>query len=219
MDKNVVSQHLQDLEGKFSRWGLDACLVAGRAEIETMMCSVGKEAVHPVSEIEPRQIDQGQAFWLTLKRGDLHIACIAARFIHLTPMGFECYWRELCAGKYPNQKCPVGSVSEDIQRALHGKIVYFGGVQVAKSEQGSISKLGAFIEYAKLISMRMWSFDKIYTIINTEHRPLARVYRFGSIFEAAVRWTSPPPDGLSNDQLYLVEGRSEFENRLAPQPG
>ncbi|MFV1728643.1 hypothetical protein VWY34_15480 [Phaeobacter sp. JH20_02] len=206
MNEERITRRLEELRLKLSESGVEVCLVDSADAIEAMMQDVGKDGSHPVSEVELDQISNGLAFWLALKKGRHFVACISARFTEITDGGFEEYWRDFCAEKYPCRSSLVLGVRAEVDALIHGRVVYFGGVQVAENVQGNISRLRAFIEFAKLQAHSMWQWDTAFTIINAKHRPLARVYRFTDLIEGAVCWSDPPPKGLSNDQIFLTQG-------------
>ncbi|MQY41514.1 hypothetical protein GG681_02585 [Epibacterium sp. SM1969] len=219
MKNALVQRKSEQLKEKLSQRGFELRLVQDEQCLGQMFNDIGKTETHPVSELHLDQLKRGEGFWLAMQHEGEFVTCISARVEHLHDRSFGEFWTNHCQSKYPERTHLVDQVSDQLNTTLDGCLVYFGGVQVAEGWQGNIARLKLFCDFARCVAYDRWAFDWLYTIINRKHRALSRIYGFEEIFDDAVSWVDPVPEGLSNDQVYLASRRQMVEARLFANPG
>ncbi len=220
MENRSIRSHMRAIEERFAADGLSLNVVTRSDALPEMFADVGKEKVHPMSEVTAEELQSGDAFWLALNRGDRCITCISAKLVDLGEGDFDRYFRGLAASRYGDRDDVVASVSQPLVDELQGRLIYFGGIEVAPDERGGIRRLGDFAQYVKLLAALRWDFDWMYTIINYKHRRLADDYGFNGKYRNAISWKDPAPEGLANDQMILGINAVHFSHILqSVEPG
>lgn len=220
MKKELISQHMKAIEERMAANGLKISVRTSLASIEEGLRQVGKTHVHPISEISVAELEAGRAFWLFTERDGCCVSCISARRATLEEEDFDSHFRSHAQSKYEGRPDVVACVSQPLIEDLKGRLIYFGGIEVAEGERGGIRQLSDFAQYAKLLAASLWEFDWMYTIIAYKHRRLADDYGFVGKYRNAVTWNDPIPDGLANDQMFLGLNSSHFGHILnTVEPG
>lgn len=220
MKNDLIIQHMQAIEDRMKQGGLRVSIRRSLARVEEGLEDVGKDSIHPISQVSKAEMEQGRAFWLFTEREGNCVSCISARRANLKGEDFESYFRSHAQSKYRNRKNVVADVSPPLNADLKGRLIYFGGIQVAANERGGIRQLGDFAQYAKLLAASLWDFDWMYTIIAYKHRRLADDYGFTGKYRNAITWNDPIPEGLSNDQMFLGLNSTHFGHILKTvEPG
>lgn len=220
MERQILQRHMRAIEKRFSEDGLSLHASQSPDEIERLWKEVGKERVHPMSEVSTEELNTGRAFWLFLKRDGRSVACISAKRVDLGGETFGDYFRNLAAQKYHGRPDVVARVSQPLDDELQGRLIYFGGIELAPDERGGVRKLGDFAQYVKMLAAERWEFDWMYTIIAYKHRRLADDYGFNGKYRNAVSWADPVPEGLANDQMFLGLNAVHFSHLLnSVEPG
>ena len=220
MEQNDIRTHMQAIEDRFTAEGLSLYVCTRPDELPALLREVGKKSIHPMSEVSEEELSSGRAFWLFLKREDRCITCISAKLVDLGGKDFGRYFRGLAASRYGGREEVVASVSQPLIDELQGRLIYFGGIEVAPDERGGIRRLGDFAQYVKLLAALRWDFDWMYTIIAYKHRRLADDYGFNGKYRNAIEWADPVPDGLANDQMILGLNAVHFSHVISSvEPG
>ncbi|MCB4456847.1 hypothetical protein [Leisingera sp. McT4-56] len=220
MEHNNILTHMQAIADRFSAEGLSLYVCSSPAELPALLEEIGKKRVHPMSEVSDEELRSGRAFWLFLKRDGKCITCISAKNIDLGSQDFGNYFRSLAASRYGGRDGVVASVSQPLVDELRGRLIYFGGIEVAPDERGGIRRLGDFAQYVKLLAALRWEFDWMYTIIAYKHRRLADDYGFNGKYRNAISWADPVPEGLANDQMILGLNAVHFSHIVSSvEPG
>lgn len=220
MEHNSILTHMQAIADRFTAEGLSLHVSTSPAELPALLAEVGKTRVHPMSEVSSEELRSGRAFWLFLKRDGRCITCISAKRIDLDGQDFGDYFRGLAASRYGGRDRVVESVSQPLVDELQGRLIYFGGIEVAPEERGGIRRLGDFAQYVKLLAALRWEFDWMYTIIAYKHRRLADDYGFNGKYRNAISWADPVPEGLANDQMILGLNAVHFSHIVSSvEPG
>ncbi|MFY0310601.1 hypothetical protein ACFMBG_11990 [Leisingera sp. D0M16] len=220
MENKIILKHMRAIEKRFSADGLSLHVCTTPEELPALLGDVGKKRVHPMSEVSEDDLRSGRAFWLFLKREDKCITCISARSVDLGGKDFGSYFRDLATSRYRGRDEVVASVSQPLIDELRGRLIYFGGIEVAPDERGGIRRLGDFAQYVKLLAATWWDFDWMYTIIAYKHRRLADDYGFNGKYRNAISWADPVPEGLANDQMILGLNAVHFSHIISSvEPG
>ncbi|MCF6433828.1 MULTISPECIES: hypothetical protein [unclassified Leisingera] len=220
MEHQSIHTHMQAIEERFKADGLTLYVCEDPEELPPLLREVGKKKVHPMSETSEDELKSGRALWLFLKREGRCIICISAKLVDLGEKDFGDYFRNLAASKYVGRDDVVASVSQPLVDELRGRLIYFGGIEVAPDERGGIRRLGDFAQYVKLLAAMRWDFDWMYTIIAYKHRRLADDYGFNGKYRNAIRWVEPVPEGLANDQMILGLNAVHFSHIVSSvEPG
>ncbi|UWQ56305.1 hypothetical protein [Leisingera caerulea] len=220
MERKSILTHMRAIEGRFNAEGLTLYVCTDPQELPALLEDVGKKRVHPMSEVSDDDLESGRAFWLFLKREDRCITCISAKSVDLGGKDFGNYFRGLAASRYGGRDEVVASVSQPLVDELRGRLIYFGGIEVAPDERGGIRRLGDFAQYVKLLAATRWDFDWMYTIIAYKHRRLADDYGFNGKYRNAICWSDPVPEGLANDQMILGLNAVHFSHIVSSvEPG
>jgi len=215
-----IIRHINAIEKKAEGMGLGFHKSTCRFEVQSLLDEVGKPSIHPMSTVSDGELESGKAFWLFLSKGGSCIACISAKMIDLNDGDFASYFQTLAQERYHNRIDPVENVSQPVIDSLEGRLVYFGGIEFSSSHRGNIRVLGNFAQYARLVAALQWEFDWMYTIIARRHRRLADDYGFETSLRNAVKWSSPAPEGLANDQMFLATSSTHFYHVLSSvEPG
>ena len=220
MERQNIHSHMQAIEERFNAEGLSLYVCENPKKLPALLKEVGKKKVHPMSEVSEDELASGRALWLFLKRDGRCIFCISAKLVDLGEKDFGNYFRNLAASKYIGRDDVVASVSQPLVDELRGRLIYFGGIEVAPDERGGIRRLGDFAQYVKLLSAMRWDFDWMYTIIAYKHRRLADDYGFNGKYRNAISWAEPVPEGLANDQMILGLNAVHFSHIVrSVEPG
>lgn len=220
MENKIILTHMRAIEKRFNADGLSLHVCTAPEELPALLGDVGKKRVHPMSEVSEDDLRSGRAFWLFLKREDRCITCISAKSVDLDGKDFGNYFRDLAATRYRGRDEVVASVSQPLVDELRGRLIYFGGIEVAPDERGGIRRLGDFAQYVKLLAATRWDFDWMYTIIAYKHRRLADDYGFNGKYRNAISWADPIPEGLANDQMILGLNAVHFSHIVSSvEPG
>ncbi|MEL6411599.1 MAG: hypothetical protein AAFQ38_14475 [Pseudomonadota bacterium] len=220
MEQSNIHSHMQAIEEQFNAEGLTLSVVTNADELPLLLAEVGKKNIHPMSSVSQDELSEGHAFWLFLKRENKCISCISAKLVDLGGKDFGKYFRGLAAARYSDRSDVVTSVSQPLVDELHGRLIYFGGVEVAPHERGNLRRLGGFVHYVKLMAAKRWDFDWMYTIVAYKHRRLADDYGFNGKYRNAISWSDPVPEGLANDQMILGLNAVHFSHIVSSvEPG
>lgn len=220
MTNDQILLHMKAIEERLEAAGLSLSTRTSPGLVEEGLQEVGKKSVHPMSEVHDEELAQGRAFWLFLEREGKCVSCISAKKVNLNGENFGSHFRTLAQSRYAGRCDVVTDVSQPLIDDLKGRLIYFGGIEVAPGERGGIRQLSDFAQYAKLLAATLWEFDWMYTIIAYRHRRLADDYGFTGKYRNAVTWTAPVPEGLSNDQMFLGLNSLHFSHILnSVEPG
>lgn len=220
MERKSIRSHMQAIEERFNADNLSLYVCDNPDELPALLREVGKKGVHPMSDVSEEELSSGRAFWLFLRKADRCIICISAKLVDLHGQDFGDYFRSLAAARYNGRDDIVASVSQPLIDELRGRLIYFGGIEVAPDERGGIRRLGDFAQYVKLLAAMRWDFDWMYTIVAYKHRRLADDYGFNGKYRNAICWADPIPEGLANDQMILGLNAVHFSHIVSSvEPG
>lgn len=220
MTNEYIQLHMKAIEDRMSALGLSLATRNTLEGVRKGLEEVGKTSVHPISKIHDDELSEGRAFWLFLEREGRCISCISAKKINLNDEDFGSHFRSFAQSRYVGRSDVVADVSQPLVDDLKGRLIYFGGIEVAPGERGGIRQLSDFAHFAKLLAATLWEFDWMYTIIAYRHRRLADDYGFAGKYRNAVTWHAPVPEGLSNDQMFLGLSSTHFSHIVnSVEPG
>jgi hypothetical protein len=220
MTNDQVVLHMKAITERMAAAGLTLSTRSEQSSVDEGLQQVGKMRVHPMSQVHEDELADGRAFWLFLEREGRCISCISAKLVCLEGEDFGSHFRSLAESRYSGRCGVVSDVSQPLVDDLKGRLIYFGGIEVAPGERGGIRQLSDFAQYAKLLAATRWEFDWMYTIIAYRHRRLADDYGFTGKYRNAVTWSTPVPEGLSNDQMFLGLNSIHFSHILnSVEPG
>jgi len=214
MTPQKIRAHMEAIQVKMESRDLEFYVSRQHNEVLKLISEVGKPYIHPMSRVKKRELVDGRAFWLFLRKDGRCIACISVRSISLDGVDFGTFFKKLAAEQYAEKANVVRSVSQPVVDLLSGELVYLGGIEFAPDQRGSIKVLGNFTQYARLMAASLWEFDWMYTIIAHRHRRLADDYGFETSIRNAVSWADPIPEGLANDQMILTTSKVHFSHVL-----
>lgn len=220
MNYEILRSHISAVEKNFSSQGAELFVSTSVDEIAECLEEVGKPSVHPLTSVSEKDMSEGRAFWLFLRAEGECVACISAKFFDLGDEDFSQFFHRYTRQQYHSDSDLLGGVAQPLIDEVKGRVIYFGGIEVASGSQGSLTRLASFSHYVKLLAASRWDFDWMYTIIANKHRKLADYYGFHWKLPNALTWNAPVPEGLANDHIILATNPTHFEHRLlASEPG
>ncbi|MFS4579938.1 hypothetical protein [Phaeobacter sp. C3_T13_0] len=220
MQNANITAHLSAIGARMREKGLYPYIETDHSALSPLFEQVGKEKVHPMSSVSEKELGDGKAFWLFLQKEGRSIACISAKLIELGRGDFGSYMSGLASSRYERASKVVSNVAQPLIDEMSGRMIYFGGIEFAADQKGSVRLLGDFAQYAKLTSALRWEFDWMYTIIAYRHRRLADDYGFHWRLRNAIHWSDPVPEGLANDHMVLATNPAHFFHVLGSvKPG
>lgn len=183
-------------------------------KIAAKVQQVGRLETIPMMDVDRLDFEQGQAFWLFLKKGEERVASVSAKSVDLRNETLGSYTRRTSRGQYKRSFDPIHYM-DPMFDVIRGMVVYTGQVQTEKKDRptGNVqpSDLLKFLKVMQLVILARWKFDWMYGFVGESHIPLNRLYGFSCVIRRAIVWREPVPEGRENSHALLASPRRQVE--------
>lgn len=166
------------------------------ATIPELIERVGKPYLTPLSSPLHNDLTEGNSIWLVAEEGDEPVYLGCARLEDLGRESIASYWSRSLERAYPNREGEgvIENVRLEVDRAIGGRIVYFGDLFVKGHRRGSRKALRTFVAIGHLAVSLKWNPDWTYCFVREADvlRGAAALYGFTMLYPNPFSWVNPP---------------------------
>jgi|26BtaG_2_1085354.scaffolds.fasta_scaffold00748_12 hypothetical protein len=206
---------LGDLGAALHEQGYKVREVDDFGEVPDLIRRIGKPYLTPLSDPGHNDFTRANAIWLVAESGGEPAFLGCARLEDLGQEPVSRYWRRSLKRAYrPEEGMEIiTSARPEVDRAISGRLVYFGDLFASKKHQSSksIFTLRSFISIGHLAAALKWDPDWIYCFVREQDlmRGAALRYCFSMHFPEPFSWIDPPAP-RSNSEWLVALPRSEL---------
>lgn len=160
---------------------------------------------------------EGNCTWTVGFMDDEPVVFGVARLEDLGREALSSYWARVYNRLYPRDvgHC-IASVAPDVDRALTGRLAYFGDLFVSPKVRRLQYARMAFVGLGHLCVSMKWSPDVSYCMVTQRHamRGAHLAYGFNNLLQSAVTWVDSPPQRSDSDCLAYIP-KSELRGAIS----
>jgi len=207
----VLSEQLIRQRDTLRQAGLDLYAPEGFEDILENVEATGRKYQMPMMSLERNDFTSEQAFWLFLRKENVTVGGVSAKFFDLGGEGLDRYLRRTSQMQYGRSDDPIENIAPPIRDEIKRKLIYIGELEIHPSARGQRSIVTALMKSVQYLAALRWSnFDWMYAFMATQHKRLITDYGFTWQIPNAITWKEPIPDGRRNDHWFVALPRSHF---------
>ncbi|CUH87339.1 hypothetical protein PH5382_01265 [Phaeobacter sp. CECT 5382] len=164
--------------------------------IPSLIERIGKPYLTPISNPLHNDFTEGNSIWLVAEKDGEPVYLGCARLEDLGSESVSRYWSRVLSRAYSEggRESVIENVRPEVDKALGGRIVYFGDLFVKLKGRGSRRALRSFVAIGHLAVSLKWNPDWIYCFVREADilRGAAILYGFTTLFPNPFHWVEPP---------------------------
>lgn len=204
---------LAALSGSLMAEGYTVREVEDITTVPALIEQIGKPYLTPLSSPMHNDFTEGNSIWLVAERGGVPVYLGCARLEDLGRESVGLYWGRVLRRAYSGSSdgVVIDNIRPEVEKALGGRLVYFGDLYVKLQGRGSRKALRSFVAIGHLAVSLKWNPDWIYCFVREEDvlRGAAALYGFTSLYPNPFNWVAPPHP-RSNSEWLAVLPRAEL---------